>query len=358
MSRDVLVIGIGACTSLGRSAPASAAALRAGVSRFCEHPFLLDQVGEPMVVARASFVEPERSDDRICILARTAAAEALATADTRWRTGRLPVILGLPPLRPGRSHDLPERVVRAVAEVTGQTGRSVQTIECGHAAGLLALERAVESIRSGSERLCLVGAADSYLDVDTLEWLEDRGKLHGAGLRNNAWGFVPGEAASFLLLAAADGRPGPPLDLPECVVLAVASAAEACLIDTDAVCTGIGLTSAMRRVLDHLPADACVDELLCDLNGEPYRSDEFGFALARTADRFIDIDRYTAPADCYGDTGAASGPLFIATQIVTAGLRAAGEKPHCLVWAGSDSGERGCALLRTSSKGGRAWVHR
>lgn len=352
MNRDVMIIGCGASTSLGRSAPASATALRAGISRFCEHPYLLNQVGEPMVVARASFVGPKRSDDRICILAQAAATEALAAVDIRWRTARLPVVVGLPPIRPGRGQDLPKRVARAITSATGEAG-PVQTIECGHAAGLLALEHAVESIRSGREKLYLVGGADSYLDVDTLEWLEDMGKLHGAGRRNNAWGFVPGEAASFLLLAAVDGRTASSSVRAECAVLAVASAAETCLIDTDAVCTGAGLTAAMRRVLDHLPAGIRVDEILCDLNGEPYRSDEFGFTLARTSDRFADADRYTAPADCYGDTGAASGPLFIATKLVTAGLRVAGKESHCLVWTSSDSGERGCALLRTTM-GGRA----
>lgn len=57
-------------------------------------------------------------------------------------------------------------------------------------------------------------------------------------------------------------------------------------IKTDTVCTGKGLTSAFRGALETLPDGATVTDIFCDMNGEPYRADEFGFACLRTRPAF------------------------------------------------------------------------
>ena len=49
----VVVVGAGARTTVGMSAPATAAAVRAGIAGFGEHPFMVDTAGKRMVIARA-----------------------------------------------------------------------------------------------------------------------------------------------------------------------------------------------------------------------------------------------------------------------------------------------------------------
>src|SRR6266567_2829976 len=124
-----------------------------------------------------------------------------------------------------------------------------------------------------------------------------------------------------------------------------ATASEKNLIKTESVCLGKGLTEAFQKVLAELPsATDQIDHSICDMNGEPYRADEYGFAVSRLAKRFVNASDFVAPADCWGDVGAASGPLFV-SLLVAAGQRGYARATHNLVWTSSESGERCAAIL-------------
>jgi 3-oxoacyl-[acyl-carrier-protein] synthase-1 len=127
-------------------------------------------------------------------------------------------------------------------------------------------------------------------------------------------------------------------------VTSVATAYETELIKTGAVCLGEGLSSAFKGALAALHASTFVDDMICDLNGETYRADEFAFTLVRTAQCFRRPGVFLAPADCWGDVGAASGPLFLALA-VAGGLRGYSKGPYTLLWTSSEGGERGAALI-------------
>jgi 3-oxoacyl-[acyl-carrier-protein] synthase-1 len=344
------VVGVGAQTAVGMTAPASAAAVRAGVTGFGEHPFMIDTAGNKMIVARAPYLGEESGPDRLLALAEPAARDALAPVTSiQEQLTPIRMTLGLPPARPGQpamGKVLAERLAGALHD-TGRVGR-IEVIETGHAAGLMALESAWRALREGREDFHLIGGVDSYLEPETLEWLEGCDQLHGAGPQNNAWGFIPGEAAGFCLMASEAARAR--YNLPcRCRVLSVASAREKNLIKTDTVCIGIGLTEAVRQALVALPDGVKVDRMICDQNGEPYRADEFGFTLVRTSEHFVSGSDFLAPADCWGDVGAASGPLFV-TLAAAAAERGYARGPHYLIWASSEGGERVATLLQLDVK--------
>ena len=115
-------------------------------------------------------------------------------------------------------------------------------------------------------------------------------------------------------------------------------------IRTPTVCVGDGLTAAFREGLGALPAGAKITDVYCDMNGEPYRADEYGFACLRTKDRFVSASDFVAPADCWGDVSAASAPLGLVLSAVASAKGYAGG-PYAFLWASSESGERGAALL-------------
>jgi 3-oxoacyl-[acyl-carrier-protein] synthase-1 len=92
-----------------------------------------------------------------------------------------------------------------------------------------------------------------------------------------------------------------------------------------------------------LPSEK-VDFTYCDLNGQRYRNEEFTFAALRTQSCFAEITDNLTPADCWGDIGAASTPLFTALAIAS-GQRRYANGSRVLLWAGSDSGHRAAALL-------------
>ena len=56
------IFGLGASTPIGRNVWASAAAARAGICGFSTHPYMLDSVGEPVRIARASWIDMEVAD--------------------------------------------------------------------------------------------------------------------------------------------------------------------------------------------------------------------------------------------------------------------------------------------------------
>ena len=209
---------------------------------------------------------------------------------------------------------------------------------------MLAITAGSDRIRSGAVDFCLVGGVDSYLDVATLEWLEGCQQIHSAGARNNAWGFIPGEAAGFCLLASAKGAAACGLDRTV-TIRAVEMAVEPSLIKTDAICLGWGLTAAFEQAFQSLDGGAdMVDEIYCDMNGEPYRAEEYGFASLRTAERFVDAGAFIAPADCWGDVGAASGPLYLNLAGIAHRKRYS-EAERTLIWASSEGGERTAAIV-------------
>jgi 3-oxoacyl-[acyl-carrier-protein] synthase-1 len=354
MPRDctVVIVGQGAQTAIGMTAAASAAAVRAGVSGFAQHPFVVDTAGNRMIVACAPYLSIDVTGaERLATLAAPAAAEAIAALGYSRETALIPVFVGLPPARPGRSADVRAVAERLSFEVRGRgmTLGRVGVIEAGHAAGMMAVQSAWEAVRTGTTEFALAGGVDSYMEPETLEWLEANDQVHSAGPDNNPYGFIPGEASGFVLLAseAAAHR----CQLTAALELsAMAYARERNLIKTDAVCTGEGMTVLFRMLAGEPPVYRA-DHLFCDMNGEPYRADEFGFATIRGGELFLDASSFTTPADCWGDVGAASGPLFL--MLADAAVRKGyAPGPVLAGFTSSESGERCGFVVRSGSNGG------
>lgn len=348
-NRDVAVLGIGAQTAVGRSAPLVAGAVRAGISRYAEHPEWRDQHFDPVVVCRASWLPDTLSaEDRLTQLGLDAALEALEGVPGAT-SAPLAVVIGLPEPRPGIPPFLYEKVLNRLKEALSKHLNlvSLSLLPNGHASGLLALEKACELILSGQKTLCLAGGIDSYLFPSTVRWLDSQNRLHSL---ENRWGFTPGEGAGFCLLGTSEiaetCKPRPVTRIRSFGVSVERRSAE-----SGKVCHGGGLTQAFQLALRGLPGEAKVAHLIGDLNGEVPRAEELGFAGVRLADRFREPGTFLAPADCWGDVGAASGPLFVALAEASA-RRGYARGPYHLIWAGSFGGTRCAALLETELPNG------
>jgi 3-oxoacyl-[acyl-carrier-protein] synthase I len=333
------ITGVGANTPIGRGAWIAAAAARAGVCGFREHPYMIDTAGEPMRVAAVPWLDIDvRGVERFEQLLFPAIDEALQSVPTSVR--RVALALGLPPARPGLPGDLAEELKQQVAQRYAGRVAPVLTFEAGHAAGLVALDAALKGLAGGSIQACIVAGVDSYIEPETLEWVEGCDQLHGGGPLNNAWGFIPGEAAGALLVEVQSAA-------PLARVAGIGIAQETKLIKTDAVCIGEGLTQAFRAALSKLPPGERVDNVYCDMNGEAYRADEYGFTCLRVKERFREATDFIAPADCWGDVGAAGGLLH--TLLAVAACRKGYAKgPLSMVWASSEGGARGASVVHAS----------
>ena len=344
----ICIVGVGASTSMGLSAPATASAVRAGVAAMAVHPFMIDKMGAPMVVCANPALPIELGAmDRFLELALTAAREALSPLLNKVRSlPRVSVLFALPEERPGS----PERFESTFAgrfSLALAKEINIQDMiyhSLGHAGGLLCMEQALSLILGGKSQICLVGGVDSYLEPETLEWLDNLEQLHS---ETTIWGFCPGEGAGFCLLTSQKFAADIGLSA-DIEVVAAASAKEPNPIKTETVCIGRGLSEAFQNSLAYLPRNSRVNHTICDMNGEPYRGNEYGFAVLRTADSFADDVDIMTPADCWGDVGAASGPLF-AMLAAFAAKKGYCAGPFTFLWASSERGLRGAALLRTTA---------
>ncbi|TPM27842.1 beta-ketoacyl synthase [Mesorhizobium sp. B2-2-2] len=338
----IVIIGVGARTPLGFSASASAAAVRAGISGIQNHPYMIDRFGERMKVALDVGIDTALNGaDRAVAIATSPALDALAPLRGIGQSVPVAMIVSTGEPRPGQNGDfaasiyarLRARLSRNVALAGGGSNAG------GHAGGMLAIHHGCKLLREDKAQFCLAGGVDTYLEPETLEWLDDQEQLHSD---ENTYGFCPGEGAGFCLMTRLQtARDFVIKPLLEVVCTSVAS--EENRIKTQTVCLGEGLSTAFQLLFDDAPIDP-VDRIICDMNGERYRGNEYGFAVLRNPARFKDAADFETPADCWGDVGAASGPLFV-SLVAEADARGYSKGPLSLIWASSENGTRAAVLL-------------
>ena len=352
-AQGIHIVALGARTPLGHCFASSAAAVRAELSHAREHPRYRHGGGEPLLGHFDEGLDPALAGaERLWGLAQPALREcSQLLADLPAAHRRVGLYLGLPEVRPGFDDETAARFARLLVEDERQRPAGVSELHRfghGHAAGLEAFAAAGQCLRRGDAELCIVGGVDSYFEGETLAWLDRDRRLAGTEARS---AFVPGEAAGFCLLMST--RLCQWAGLPSLSrVMGIGLAREPHPRDAGGVCLGRGLDDALRQAVEALADGAVIEELVGDLNGERHRSDEWGFACLRRGGHYADPTAYRAPATCWGDVGAASGPLF-AMLACEAARRGYAAGPLSMVWAGSDSGLRAAAVLRADGGGRR-----
>jgi 3-oxoacyl-[acyl-carrier-protein] synthase-1 len=330
----------GARTPVGLCSDSAAAAVRAGISALAEHPLLVDQDGEPMRLASDAFLAPETPIvDRMTQLL-VSALEQLPDLWLRPDEIQTLLLVCAPEPRPGLPAQIANTLGRAVLDHFGARAQ-VQQLPLGHAAGLLGFGVGAKALEDGAADVAVVAAVDSYYDPDTLEWMDTTGQLKSEANRD---GFFPGEAAGACLLSR--GNEFHILGLPPLARLtAISTAVEPITIRSEEVCVGKGLSAAFLGLAPVIEQDGRqITDTYCDLNGHRHRSEELLYTILRTQQLFVDAHAYLHPADCWGDIGAASGPL-LAVLAIAAGRKAYANGSRAALWASSEGGRRAIALL-------------
>lgn len=344
MSEPLYLISTGARTPLGLHSAAAAAAVRAAISSCAEHPFMIDQAGDPMAASMDALLEPDTPcKQRMMAMAQTALQEACLPLAENQAITELPLLFGLPEPRPGFNEEDAKWIGYQLSHNTELPVNIShhRAFMSGHSAALSVLDQARNEMAQGDYQACLIGGVESYFHPDTMEWLDKNRQLHGSVSRS---GFVPGEGAGFCLIMTPSAAQQAGLK-PLALITQTATAWETKLIKTQDINLGEGLTQSVRNTVAHLnPQQQRVNSIYCDINGERYRGEEWGFTCLKLAQYFDDPTGYWSPADCWGDMGAASGALFmtLATQAAQRGYAAGAQS---LLWAGSENGLRASALL-------------
>jgi 3-oxoacyl-[acyl-carrier-protein] synthase-1 len=250
----------------------------------------------------------------------------------------LPLFLALPETETARPLDRARLLQLLAIQVDGafDAARS----ECafkGRAGGLLAIGRAAELVRTGRTDWALAGGVDSYRALYVLGTLDRDRRIKS---NNNLDGFIPGEGAGFVLIASAAVAKS--LDLrPLAVPSAVVSGSEPGHLASEEPYRGDGLATTTTQLLAAARLSSPITEVWSSMNGENYWAKEWGVAFLRNREAFAPNHAIQHPADSFGDTGAACGPILVG--LAARGLaRAPGP---VLIYASSDGGERAVLAL-------------
>jgi 3-oxoacyl-[acyl-carrier-protein] synthase-1 len=297
----------------------------------------------PIKVARDTGLDPALTGDRrLVALALPAVLEALAPLAGAAGARPITLLFSTGEARPGQDTATAERVaaeLRLLLDGGAAFGPTLHLMG-GHAGGTGLIDVAARMIAEGRAELVLAGGVDSYLHPKTLDWLDEDERLHSEG---NTYGFCPGEAAGFVLVAGADAvrRLGV---APLLALMATGSAKEPNVLKGTGICLGEGLAKAFQMLVTVLGEGHAADRVICDLNGERYRANEYGLAALRVSRLFRNAANFDAPADCWGDVGAASGPLHVCLA-VEAESHGYSVGPLTLISSSSESGQRSALLL-------------
>jgi 3-oxoacyl-[acyl-carrier-protein] synthase-1 len=325
---------------VGMGAAAACAALRAGVSAFCELPFS-DDAGRPVIGAPVPDMDFDRDHEaRLAELLAAALRDCLAAAGAVGLE-RVPLLVGLAePGRPGGAAALAATIrarVQERLEVRLHPELS-RVVAKGHTAGFEALRLARQVLDSGAASACLVCGVDSYLNAPSLYWLERHGRLKTVV---NSNGVIPGEGAAAVLLQSRPGGTGLGTE-----VIGLGFGMEKAHVLSEEPLLGLGLTAAAREALAEAKLGYHeVDWRLSDVTGEAYGFKEQGLTLLRLMRQQREAFPLWHCADSIGDTGAAAGvcELVAAHQAFVKGY-APGDR--VISFTSSVPGERAAAVLR------------
>lgn len=325
----------GAATALRLAMLSRAGKLKPAPSRF------KDARGDRVYVRQASFLPDDLFGyERLLALARRALADTAAAGAAAQVGAPVPLVLAIPEAgRPDEDPRLGHQVLRELAHESpipidvAASG----VVRAGHAGGAFAMQAALRLLGAGAGRpAVLVGGVDSYHHPEVIAWLDAERRLHR---RREGDGILPGEGAAFALLRR-QGRGG---ERGEILLRGVEVGREEALEQGQP-----NLGAAMTRLARGAAAASGrpIDWVITDVNGEHHRIAEWTKVRLRV-DELRGV-RHDELAREIGDTGAASGALFLAAAV---SLWRAGCAPGeaLLMALHAEGPERGALLLERTS---------
>jgi 3-oxoacyl-[acyl-carrier-protein] synthase-1 len=254
----------------------------------------------------------------------------------------VPVFIGLPALTPAEAPWIVHvpAYLRKLTNVPVDLQRSA-IVPHGRAAGLMALELAMNAVSADPASTVIVGGVDTFLDLRLLAMLDQEQRILGSTVMD---GFIPGEGAAFFVVsgaAAGEGR--------RVVVNGVATSMDEGHRYGTAPAKGEGLDLALKHLRQRagqLPRQ--IGTTFAGFNGESFDAKMWGVARLRHNDFFSASMVIEHPADKFGDAGAATGAILL--SLAARSLSISARPGPALVWAASDREPRACALVSVEER--------
>lgn len=339
----------GLVTALGYNAPASLAAMRAGLSSVAETRWHDFETGKPLRGAKVALPQWWDGVGKLAELLAPAVWECLQPLGGAQAAAKTPLLIGVSvPQRPGRAAGLDCELLPEVCARLGCPVHPRSRLFVGDQVGAwVALAQARQWLDAGELGHVVVAGVDSYLSEPTLHALADARRLHTSAQSN---GFFPGEAAAAVLVGRATGD-------DELQVVGWGHGVEPATLGNQLPQRAQGLTEAVRLAL----ADAGVGlnqvaYRLTDLSGEHHKFKEAAFVAGRLngGERSQPLGLWH-PIEYLGEVGAAILPCLLA-QALHAGREGYAPGPLALCHVGSDAGARAALVLRHRGQVNLEWT--
>ena len=293
------VLGVGMVSGVGLTAEESCAAIRCGINNFQETRFIGSN-GDWLVGSAVELEQPWRGITKLAKMATRAISECFAVAEG-IKPERIPVLLCVAePERPGRFEGLPQVLLQDIEQELGfRLHPHSRVIEQGRVGGVVALLQARRMLTEGRHARVIVAGVDTLLTGATLAAYDREDRLLR---RDNSNGFIPGEAAGAVLLAAWREEMLAPL-----LVRGLGFGREPAPLGSGKPLRADGLVQAIRGALEEaaIQLKDC-DHRIADVSGEQYRFKEAALAVTRVLRERKVLFSLWHPADCIGDVGAAT----------------------------------------------------
>lgn len=336
----------GMVTALGYSAPATLAAIRAGISAVGTVPWTDFESGERLRGAKVSLPHWWEGVGKLAELLAPAIHECLSETP-RIDPTAVPLLIGVADKsRAGRPARLDEQLLAELqARLEFPLHPRSGLFPADQIGTIHALHLAQDLIRTRVCDVAIVAGVDSFLQQQMLDaCIEDR-RLNTP---SNSNGFFPGEAAAAVLvadMAAADRR--------SLRIVGAGSAREPAPIMSTNAFRAQGLTAAVAEALSSARLEMHqVAWRLTDLSGEHYGFKEAAMVAGRFGGgpRKVALDLWH-PIEFLGEIGAAILPCLLA-QAHHAFLHGYAPGRIALCHIGNDAGDRAALLLTCESLDG------
>lgn len=334
---DVAILKTGLVTSVGLSAPATCAALRAKLTNPSETR-CLDSNGDWIMAHQVSLDLPVQGLAKLVKMAVMAIDEVLEdTSREEWSS--IPLLLCVAESeRAGRLDGLNDQLFLDIQADLGVRFSPLSAIVThGRVSVAVALAQARQLLANRQCSRVVIAAADSLLTEPTLNHYERQDRILTS---SNSNGFMPGEGAGALLVSAASGNSAGLL------CKGAGFAREAAHIESGEPLRGEGLSEAIKAALADAGSEMHhMDFRITDLSGEHYYFKEASLALSRTLRQRKEEFDLWHPAECTGEPGAVAGIAMIA--LADAACRKTYSKgPNILAHMSNDAGQRAALCLQ------------
>ncbi|MDL1968929.1 MAG: 3-oxoacyl-ACP synthase [Deltaproteobacteria bacterium] len=349
---ELVITAANSITAVGHNAEMTSASVRAGISRLAESADYYDIEGNPITAAFIDGISNKEDDvTRTGEIAKYCLEHLLERyfQDGYSSDREINLLLGVAPFsRPGpryegKNQEIADQLVKISKKWAAKV--TLQVITSGNSSVIRCIEIAAQLLKDNSHSLCLVGGIDSLLSLDTLNWFEKAERLKSETFGRNQ-GFPPGEAAGFMIIETKQQSLIRKTKLLAELV-SVGLANEPAPFLSEQPSKEEGLTIACKTALAESfcnPAD--IEAVFCDLNGEFFRSKEWGYAEIRCFGNRNESRKLWHPADCMGSVGAASGVVLV--NIAAVGLSRGWIGKYAMVFCSDDEGECGSVILKSS----------